>query len=42
MVPEHRLNTLLYQAFDQQLNHCLYHNNEEEKFPLYSDHVCDK
>ncbi|KAG2172770.1 hypothetical protein INT43_000117 [Umbelopsis isabellina] len=41
MVPEHRLNTLLHQSFDQQLNYCLYHNNDEENFSLYSDHVCD-
>ncbi|KAG0326134.1 hypothetical protein BG004_003035 [Podila humilis] len=43
MVPEHRLETLLKQAREQQIKHCFYHDSRNKApFSLYSDHICDK
>lgn len=43
MVPEHRLETLLKQANEQQIKNCFYHDSRNDApYSLYSDHVCDK
>ncbi|KAG0350937.1 hypothetical protein BG005_009555, partial [Podila minutissima] len=43
MVPEHRLETLLKQATEQQIKNCFYHDSRSDApYSLYSDHVCDK
>ncbi|KAF9320177.1 hypothetical protein BG003_006986 [Podila horticola] len=43
MVPEHRLETLLKQATEQQVKNCFYHDSRNDApYSLYSDHVCDK
>ncbi|KAG0029255.1 hypothetical protein BGZ82_008052 [Podila clonocystis] len=43
MVPEHRLETLLKQATEQQVKNCCYHDSRSDApYSLYSDHVCDK
>ncbi|KAG0028972.1 hypothetical protein BGZ81_004242 [Podila clonocystis] len=43
MVPEHRLETLLKQAMEQQVKNCFYHDSRSDApYSLYSDHVCDK
>ncbi|KAF9317363.1 hypothetical protein BG006_003394, partial [Podila minutissima] len=42
MVPENRLENMLQQAVELQVNNCLYHDIRDETRSLYSDHVCDK
>ncbi|KAG0091447.1 hypothetical protein BGZ93_008829 [Podila epicladia] len=43
MVPEHRLETLLKQATEQQIKNCFYHDSRSDApYSLYSDHVCEK
>ncbi|PRP88859.1 hypothetical protein PROFUN_00327 [Planoprotostelium fungivorum] len=41
-VPSNRLDTLLDQAVKYQKTLCLYHNNREDQFSLYIDHVCER
>lgn len=42
MVPENRLENMLQQAVELQVNNCLYHDIRNDTRSLYSDHVCDK
>ena len=42
MIPERRLDSLLDQAIQLQKMSCLYHNTEQERISLYTDHSCDR
>ncbi|KAG0096084.1 hypothetical protein BGZ93_005017 [Podila epicladia] len=42
MVPENRLENMLQQAVELQVNNCLYHDIRNDTRSLYSDHLCDK
>ncbi|KAF9385381.1 hypothetical protein CPB97_004860 [Podila verticillata] len=42
MVPENRLENMLQQAVQLQVNNCLYHDIRNDTRGLYSDHMCLK
>ena len=42
MVPEGRLDALLHQALDDQINRCTYHNATSGVMSLLADHKCDE
>lgn len=42
MIPEGRLQTLVEQALDRQLERCLYHNVRKPMVSLLSDYQCGR
>eukprot|EP01089_Gocevia_fonbrunei_P011934 TRINITY_DN2677_c0_g1_i1.p1 TRINITY_DN2677_c0_g1~~TRINITY_DN2677_c0_g1_i1.p1 ORF type:complete len:436 (+),score=66.54 TRINITY_DN2677_c0_g1_i1:516-1823(+) len=42
LLPEKRLETLLFQAMEQQRSNCLYHNTRDSSFSLFEDHSCGR
>lgn len=42
MIPETRLQTLVEQAVDRQLEHCLFHNVRKPMVSLLTDYQCGR